>query len=333
MHGLGRRKSAIRDRLSDPFYDYFQQGGHRPGRFLSLILEFVFVVSGQGEIRRAELRRRLRALRTPIEPLLDPNPTEIELLIVAAPKDFEVLPLSIASAIENAGHPVTSVTLIVPADGMSEPTSLIDVFRERCQVSVLCEDSVIDDQIRRVLKERFGDRYGWILQQLLTTAYVAGSSQKGVLVLDADTLLLKPRVLLSDGRQILTPTLSHHLPYYEFLHVLSPIFDEETDTYVSHYMLFQPEVMREILDRAGDLDIAKLAEMAVKLSDPTTQSPVCLEFELYAQGLISLHPHRVVHAKWGNTSASREKVLGKMSLRDIMNRYEGYSSLSLHSWM
>ena len=67
--------------------------------------------------------------------------------------------------------------------------------------------------------------YGWVLAQYLKIWTVATSESEGVLVLDADTLLLSPRIFLDrSGKQILTPSVEFHRTYYAFLANADPFF-------------------------------------------------------------------------------------------------------------
>ena len=309
-------KREIVDRL----YDYYQRIDRRPPAAVGSLP----VLRPSKRIEQFE--ERVRALRLPIDPLAGRSTPPIELLVVAAPKDFSLLELATRSALVNAGNPILNVTFVVPAAALADAEAIATRLLGDASVKVTSEDDVIPIEDRNLLFNAFGPRYGWILQQVLCVAGVSESNSAGVLILDADTLLLRPRVLLSGNRQILMSSLEHHYPYFEFLESLSPHFRGMQTSHVTHHMLQQPEVSRSILEEFCGGDISSLVRLIVERRTNSTASAVCVEYELYAQGIRLLYPERVLSAKWSNISVDRRVA----SSRNIESMANFYCSASLH---
>lgn len=61
------------------------------------------------------------------------------------------------------------------------------------------------------------------MQQLVKIAFVLQSETPEVLIIEADTMLLKPRNWpTSSGDQVLAPTVEWHQDYYDFLQKVRP---------------------------------------------------------------------------------------------------------------
>jgi hypothetical protein len=312
-------KSAVLDRI----YEHYQRIDRCPPRFVESLPPL-----GESE-RRERLEDRVRALRLPVDPLAGQPMPSIEVLLVAAPKDFALLGSVTRHSIANAGNPVSHVTFIVPEAATDQASKIAEALNSSVTVEVVSEDDVIDSHTRDLVLATFGERYGWILQQLLAVAHVSTASSAGVLVLDADTLLLRPRVLLTGTRQVLMESLEHHYPYFEFIESLDSRFAGARASHVTHHMLQQPDVTRSILAEFCGGEVGALARLVCERTARTTVSAVCVDYELYAQGLIALFPERAIRAKWSNATVGR-RAATDTSLRALAKRY---CSVSLHHYV
>jgi len=310
----------VKREIVDRVYDYYQHIDRRPPAAIGSLPAL-----GPSK-RRDQFEERVRALRLPIDPLAGGSTPPIDLLVVAAPKDFSLLELATRSALANAGNPISNVTFVVPAAALAGAEAIATRLMGDVSVKVTSEDDVIPIEDRNLLYNAFGSRYGWILQQILCVAGVSKSNSAGVLILDADTLLLRPRVLLSGNRQILMSSLEHHYPYFEFLESLSPHFRGMQTSHVTHHMLQQPEVSRSILEEFCGGDISSLVRLIAERRTNSTASAVCVDYELYGQGIRLLYPDRVLSAKWSNISVERRAT----SPRKIESMANFYCSASLH---
>lgn len=321
--------SSLRNHLADSFYSHYQRISRTPSKWLNAAI--VLRANSDPE-RRSRLSQRIWALRLPVFPLGEGNDQLIEALIVVAPKDFDILPFSIEGVIRNAGHPISRLVLIVPEAAITEALQLIKPWETLTECVVIGEDSIIPENSRIALRKVFGNRYGWILQQLLCVAYTSSSDAQGVLLMDSDTVLTRKRTLLDSGKQLLMVSLEHHDPYYEFLNSLHPLFGIMNNTFVTHHMIEQPMRLREILELTCGGGIQALIEKLLELADAEAISSVCVDFELYAQAMVKLDPDNVVYAKWSNTSAPRAEALLGIDFADIEDRFKDYCSVSFHSY-
>lgn len=237
--------------------------------------------------------RRLADFASPSSPLdLTPNPPAIEIHIAAAAKDFSLLPLVISQALANCPNPVEKIAVIVP----DSQDSLLPELPG--PVEIIRESTVLPKSTLETIESHHPDgRRGWILQQALTLWTTRNSDSPGVLVLDADTVLTKARVLLGEnGRQLLSYSREYHQPYE--LHASKIWGPRKRDfglSYVCHHQLMQPDVVREMFPSVGDFERWILA------ADLAERSPIS-DYHSYGRWLVDNFPSRVARARWGNQS-------------------------------
>lgn len=250
--------------------------------------------------------------------------TSVEILFVCTGKDLVVLPAAISAAMSaTSSHDITKITVVVPPNIVNEVKN--SCVHLGSALEVVSEESLIPHHIFNKLNACFYERAGWVYQQLLKIEYVSNSKADGVLVCDADTLLIQPRMWLnSDGQQILTPTWEWHPSYYEFLSKfgLTPL--RPMYTFVPHHMLMQPVFMiaaRELLQWGSIENAVDCLISNRKEQDP---SPFSIDYELYAQYLFKFHPEKVILSKWSNLALVRND-------QNLNTALSGkYNSVSFH---
>lgn len=315
-----------------------QQIQRRSGFLAKLLLLLVVVATRLKLWKKSEFSpcRFLSVTKLSFSDATDnhPNRPPIEVLFVAAGKDFLVLPYSIMAASRAVSHHADSrISLVVPEKDLASAKGLCEEFK--LNVNIVCENDLISSELRIKLNQEFGWRFGWVLQQILKVTYVSKSSARAVLVVDADTLLTTKRNwFFPDGRQLLTPSYEYHQNYYRFLHrvgisEISPKF-----TFVPHHMIMQPEYLLEALQLAGWLDQERMVSDLITHRDPEDISPFCIEYELYAQYLINFKPNSFNIEKWANIGISLDKTNFRNQLEDLLNNSTPkFASVSLHSYL
>jgi hypothetical protein len=251
----------------------------------------------------------------------------IEILFVVSGKDIDLLPLAISGALDSTQfHSVRSLTLICPRIDIREMKKIADSIDY--PIKVVAEDEIIEGKHSTRLAEIFGGRSGWVLQQLLKIYYVADSEAKGVLIVDADTILLRNRVWIDfEMSQVLMPTWERHTPYYEFLKRNSFQCQDETVSHISHHMLFQPVIVREMLRRYSLVNVSSTVDL-LTLFKGFGNSPFSIDYEMYAQYLLAEYPGLIRYEKWANYSVNN---ISTVNLEDERWK-KRFSSISAHAY-
>lgn len=327
---LDRRNNFLPLHLFSPYYD---RRDKRPG---VIALAFSPLSRQLARVReRGAISRRWVSARLPVQ---DSNVTgldlpSIELLVVSAEKDFGTLSNCIRQAHITSKNPVVKTTLIVPSDSLQRAKELSMSWN--LLVEVLSEDSFVSPDLAKRLKKTFGDRYGWILQQYLTVRFVSESRSEGVLVVDADTILLRPQTWLTkEGQQILSVSSEYESRYYYFLSSLGISSQNPRHTFVTHHMLMQPNFMKKALESAGFSEPDQLAKEVCDFAVRESQNVFCIEFELYAQWLVEHRRERAVLTKFSNRTVSMDREpISDLTLARLINKAsKKFVSISLHEY-
>jgi glycosyl transferase family 25 len=288
-------------------------------------------------LRRPEAAATYERLFKSLEPNFDPLRgavlPPIDLLVVAAPKDFECLPLVIRGAIANVRNPIASASVVTTSHGLDAAREITKGIDCPFEIQVESEDDYIDSGSRALLRQTMNYRYGWLLQQFLNLAYALTRSGAGVLAIDADTVFLQPRAFVNaSGTQILTPTYGVHDPYYELLDRVGVGSQPPALVFVPHFMLYQPDLVHQLFTSLAKGGIGSLISKVLASIDIAEPSPACVDFELYAQYLVREHPERAILARWSNTDAKASLKFGE-TVPSLQHLYRGWGSVSFHGYL
>lgn len=305
----------------------------RPSNLIKAVFWVRSIIDKSWKVR-FDFRRFLTINRLPNYPLnIEVGPPSVDLLLVTKSEDIALLGEVIKRATINSLNPIAKIIIVLPSAEVARVVEETMNFCQDISIEVRDEEMVIPKRIREKLRVEFPELYGWVLAQFLKIWTVADSTSDGVLVLDADTLLLSQRVFLSnEGKQVLTPSNEYHRPYYDFLRNYGSYFGQLEHSFISHHMLMQPKYAREALNLWQN-SMEVMTESVCENYDRTQRNPFCLCFEVYAQYMMSRHRDKVLLAKWGNLSVKRPGS-EKVSIGDIANFYtDRFHSISMHSWL
>lgn len=271
-------------------------------------------------------------LRVLIEEALPDDPLQdrgglppIDIVVPCHPKDAQRLGVVIDAAVEASRNPVARVLVVTPGG---------EIPGLRCSADVvhLRDDDLIDSGLRKVLAGLPRERRGWGVQQLVKFEAARTSAAPGVLVVDADTVLLRRRTWLDDsGTQLLAISHEYHADYARHTASRWPgLAPVPGLSYVTHHQLLQREIVARMFPAPGDL--AGWASSG----DWGRGSPVS-EYHSYGTWLAAREPERIRWARWGNTAAPADTLAdvldGPLPLERLRRRYPDALSVSFHSYM
>ena len=264
--------------------------------------------------------RQIISLAQPSNPLRDKILPTIDIAIPCHVKDFDNLPLVIQGAKLSVRNPIGKIKLITPEYFSTE---LQTKFPD-CIVST--DESVLSADLVKAINELVPkERTGWIIQQIIKFRMAITSDQVATLILDADIVLLKPKIWLdSKGTQILCIADEYHLPYKKHL---QKVFGGQTHllSFVTHHQLMQRDSVREIFGQNGEGLIEWL-----NLADFNESSSIS-EYETYGEWMLKRKPNQIVFSKWNNVPAIIKS--GDTTYTEIIDSYSKYGSVSNHSYL
>lgn len=267
----------------------------------------------------------------------------IDILIPAIDKDLDVLPFVIKSARINIKHPVDKIFIISPA------SSKIKDFcsKNKCvfidEASVLGYDksainynyiqknqsSTVNDQLSTINGQLTIDRSGWLFQQLIKLNADAISDKSHFLILDADTIFIRPKKFEHKGKILLDFSDEFHEPYFKTYEKLTGLKHTYPVSFVSHYMLFEKTKQIELRKHLEKFN-NKRWDLAIIDNIDNNEQSFFSEYETYSNFVLSNSRKHYMLNYWFNKSMKKEDLL---RIEDLILLYqEDFISLSFHSY-
>jgi len=326
------------DRVSffkiNSYFTHYSRVDKRPRYWHILLLIPFFLRHPKSNI--SLFRRFLHANSLPNElPVISElQLPSISCLLVVTKKDFINLQDCVEGLNLGSRIPISKFVFITPSSYKEECENAVTGLVNMTNWVVYSDEDIISQESMTKLRAKFGTNFGWVVQQFLTVAYVLASQDEGVLALDGDTILLRPQTWLThSGQQSLMVSNEFHAPYYELLAKIDHRYMQSNLTFVTHHMLFQPPKMRTILEDIGVTNIDELIAKVISLVDVSVKSPLCIEFELYAQSMYLNFPELVKLTRFSNIPVALpiDQDARTRNL-DAIRRSAYYNSISVHSW-
>lgn len=256
---------------------------------------------------------------------IKPSKIPIDIIIPYISKDFTTLSLVLSAARKNILHPISSIFIVSP-----ENEEIQRFCKENnCQ---FVEETLLvgfsKKDIHYVVEGQ--DRSGWLLQQFIKLNGEKISTCKHFLVLDADTIISRPRKFVHMGRTILDFADEYHLPYYQTYEKLTGIKHHLPVSFISHCMLFEKIKLAALKERI-EKNTGMQWDKAILALNKNEHASYFSEFETYANFVLSEFPGEFECSYWFNKALPRKD-------RDIaadltLFRTEKVKSLSYHTYL
>lgn len=225
-----------------------------------------------------KIRYRLFAWRW--FPQLTPAQEPIDVVIPIIEKDLHILPLCLEGVRRCVAHPIERIYIVAP------PQQDVIQFCEAHDLQFVDEGSVLgfgpkDLNLQIPLPDgRMRDRSGWLFQQLIKLSGRVGTCRH-YLCIDADHVLIRPHVFLTEGGQtVFYMSYEQHQPYYDNIRRLLPSMELATLSYVDHKMLFDKEQLERLHQQLSQPSGHSWTETILESYDRQQEAGFS-EFELY----------------------------------------------------
>jgi hypothetical protein len=255
----------------------------------------------------------------PVDPLIElPNEKPgITVMIPCSSKDFPMLPTVIFAARSNIRNPILEIVVVTPDVDL--------VPKNLGPIKIMSDNHFLGQQKVKNLLTNLKLDSGWIKQQLIKILFCLQSAETNILVLDADTILTKPKLYVSGNMQILSFAYEYHSPYIQHLKRFLPFVHDFGLTFVTHHQLWQKDIVHDIWSGSGLKDW-------LHSMDKNELSPIS-EYNTYGLYMYNFHSERVRLSRFANEQFSR-KLLENFDedLEAACAKFPDSCSISIHSY-
>lgn len=183
------------------------------------------------------------------------NKEPLDVVIVAHEKDAATLPLVIDGVRNNIKH---RNIIVISQKPLTSKALWFDEAQFPFTKEMIAQEIFKDHAKAQVFLGHPKTRIGWIYQQLckLYALFVIPDISDNVLILDADTIFLRPvRFQKKDGRPKFTVATEYHRPYFVHMGRLIPGLEKvyKDKSGIAHHMLFQRSIMADLFETISNI--------------------------------------------------------------------------------
>lgn len=214
---------------------------------------------------------RLSRLKYPIKGGLPP----VAMVFVVGKLDYQIAKKTITKNIEMSQNPVSKITVISQDSDFS-------LNLQGHKIEHLVETELIPAQLQELAKENFGERAGWVIQQLLKI-YACANSSGPLVIIDTDTEFVKPIIFVDERGFISLPSSpTRNIEYESALKKLGLGRNLLGFSHVIHFLVVDPKLLGDSLRLMKLYPIKECLLTAINLK----QDLFSLDYEALSQIMI-----------------------------------------------
>ncbi len=257
----------------------------------------------------------------------DLNNDPIDVIIACHEKDAKVLPLCINS-VKKFVKNYRRIIILSEKQFTNEAEWFDESLFPFSKKSIANEFSLIEPKFFE--NPRNVVRVGWYFKQIMNfyAEFIVPNISKNILILDGDTIFLKPVEFLDDeGNMLHVPGTENYLAYFEHMGRLLPGLKKVYENYsgISHHMLFQKPILEDLFNLVESHHKIPFWQAYCRCVEPNEiQHSGSADYEIYFNFvLMRTKQIKLRSLKWENIS--------RISL---LNYYiqNGYDFVSWHSY-
>ncbi|GGA02408.1 hypothetical protein GCM10008018_55660 [Paenibacillus marchantiophytorum] len=257
--------------------------------------------------------------------------TPIDVLIPAIEKDLGTLPFVIDSVRKYVKHPIREIIIVAP-----RKQRILDLCAKKgCRF--VHEDTVLPITKKDIhYQSKSWDRSGWLYQQLLKLNGDKLCSSDYYMVIDADTVLIRPHVFKVGDKTVFYCRNWSQNEYFNTYKKLMGRNRSSRISFVTHYMLFEKSKVKQLKQAIASKHNRSWYSAIMRSMNKSKQFAFS-EFETYGNFLYSssrdkmiLKPALNKSFHWSTSQFSHAKLspLAKKYRSISLHKRKGYSKQS-----
>lgn len=248
--------------------------------------------------------------------------TPIDVLIPAIEKDLVTLPHVIDAVRKYVKHPIREIIIVAP-----RKQRILDLCTKKgCRF--VHEDTVLPITKKNIhYQSKKWDRSGWLYQQLLKLGGDKVCSSKYYLVIDADTVLIRPHVFKMGNKTVFYCRNWSQNEYFKTYKKLMGKSRASRSSFVTHYMLFKKSKVKQLKQAIESKHNSRWYSAIMKSMNKSKQFAFS-EFETYGNFLYSHEPEKMILKPANNKSL--HSSFSQISPSKMSSLTKSYRSISFH---
>lgn len=250
----------------------------------------------------------------------------LSVIYVCLDRDKSTLELSIASIKRFLRHPVQDIIIV------GDSNSDLPEMAARNGARFVSELDLLPIRKADILyRSGASDRSGWLYQQLLKFAADAIIDETHYLLMDADTMLVRPQVFECGGKDLILHSDEFHPPYFSAYARLvgnSPVTFVSS---VSHQALINRSRLRELKAHVEANHSEAWFRAIINCTDYANASGFS-EYETYAQWSIMNYSCATRREYFSNASIPRQEGLD-LGFEGVLSKFAHLRSVSMHWYL
>jgi hypothetical protein len=248
--------------------------------------------------------------------------TKLDILIPAVPKDLKTLPRVIDAARKHVRHPIGRIYVVAPRD-----SRILALCRKK-KVTFADERRLLPfSKTRYPYRPENRELSGWLYQQMLKLNGDKLCKTDHFLVIDADTVLIRPHRFLRGGKTVFYCRNWSRPEYFRTYRRLTGRNRASSRSFVTHYMLFNRRklaALKQFIESRHGRRWHAAIWQAIDKTKPYGFS----EFETYGNYVYAQNPARVIRLPARNKKMATDvRSLPASRIRKLARMYR---SLSFH---
>ncbi|MCJ8010534.1 DUF6492 family protein [Paenibacillus sp. KQZ6P-2] len=246
----------------------------------------------------------------------------IDVLIPAIEKDLATLPHVIDGVRKYVKHPIREIMIVAP-----RKQRILDLcLKKGCRF--VHEDTVLPITKKDIhYQSKTWDRSGWLYQQLLKLGGDKLCSSKYYLVIDADTVLIRPHVFRVGDKTVFFCRNWSQGEYFTTYKKLMGKGRSSRLSFVTHYMLFEKSKVKQLKQAIESKHNTSWYSAIIRSMNKSKQFAFS-EFETYGNYLYSSTPGKMILKQANNKSLHLS--FPQISPSKMSSLTKTYRSISFH---
>lgn len=248
--------------------------------------------------------------------------TKIDILIPAIEKDLETLPHVIDAVRKQVKHPIGQILIVAP-----RRRRILELCRRKgCRF--VNENRVLPITKKNIhYRSKKWERSGWMFQQLLKMSGDTLCHSEYFLVIDADTVLIRPHLFRTGNKTVFYCRKWSQPEYFKTYRRLLGKRPSAPSSFVTHYMLINKSKLAQLKRTIKSKHQTSWYSAILRKMDKSKQFAFS-EFETYGNYLYSKNPSGTILKSALNKSLNMS--IGQITQKKVNALSKRYRSISFH---